>query len=151
MPDSAPSVLDLVFVSDALLALVGGDAAAPYRREDAFEERAKRLAHRERSVDGDPSVVLVSESEGFLLAAEVRDVIRRARLTARQTEVFDLRLLGMTFEEIGARRRTTKQGAMRVFTQGLAKVGRAASAYRYLGLGECHDEDVRRRGCRRRR
>ena len=141
-----PSAEDLAFVADALLAICGQDAERPYFTEAGFESKTLRHHRRERSVDGAFEIHLVDASESPLLASEVAEVLRRARLTDVQKEIVDLRLLGMTFDEIAARRGTAKQSAQNGFEQAATKMGRAIEAYAFVGIGEAYDRDVARRG-----
>lgn len=131
---------DLSFVADALLALCERELDAPFYTEDRFEAKLKRLKRRETESPGE----MVSGRVDSILAVECRDVMRDARLTARQREVLDLRLEGFTFEEIGRQGRTTKQGAMNVFVQALKKISRTFRAYPYAGLSEVYRSDVKR-------
>lgn len=132
---------DLSFVADVLLALCAKERDAPFYTEDGYDAKLHRLKSRETA----SAVELVSGRVDSMLAVECRDVLGGAGLTPRQREVLDLRLEGFTFEEIGAFSRTSKQGAMRVFTQALKKVTRTFRDYRYAGLSEVYRSEVRRR------
>lgn len=132
---------DLSFVADALLALCERETEAPFYTEGGFEAKLKRLRSRETDWAGE----LVAGRGDRMLAVECRDVMRAAGLTLRQREVLDLRLEGYTFEEIGRRGRTTKQGAMNIFVQALKKITRTFRAYPYAGLSEVYRSEVKRR------
>lgn len=134
---------DLSFVADALLALCLPERDTPFYTEDGFEAKLQRIRRRE----ADPAGELASRQGDEMLAIECRDVFRRAGLTPRQREVLDLRLEGYTFEEIGFKIRTTKQGAMSVFVQALKKVSRTFRDSPYAGLSEVYRSETKRR-CR---
>lgn len=131
---------DLSFVADALLALCEKDRAAPFYSEEILDIKIRRGARRDRPL---AELLLRRDDEG-LLANEWRGVLRLADLTDNQREVFTGRLEGLTFEELGRRRRTTKQGAQRVFVQALKKLMRAWSVHPYQGLSDVYREETRR-------
>ena len=138
-----PDPGDLSFVADALLALCEKEKDAPFFTEDGFEAKLLRIRRRET----DTATDLISGRGDDMLTAECRDVLRRSGLTLRQQEVLELRLEGFTFEEIGTKGRTTKQGAMSVFIQALKKISRTFRDYPYAGLSEVYRSETKRR-CR---
>ncbi len=136
--------MDLAFVADALLGLCARDPLAPFLTEEAWGDRERRAAGRERSLDANAGVELAAKVETPILAREVEEVIAAAGLTRTQGEAFDLRMRGHTFEEIGMARATSKQGAMNAFAKGLRKVAGSLARYPYQGLSDVYAAELAR-------
>lgn len=131
---------DISFVADALLALCEKDSSAPFYSEGVLDIKIRRAERRARPL---AEFLLRREDEG-MLAHEWSDALRRADLTENQREVLEMRLNGRTFDEIGRRRCTTKQGAQRVFVHALKKLVRAWDVYPYQGLSDVYRSEIRR-------
>jgi len=135
---------DLSFVADALLALCEPDPDMPVFDELGMDRKMQAARKNDTRYVTD----LAKKSTGAdLLASELADVLAQSTLTCRQMEVFQLRLQGFTFEEIGGRGLHTKQAAQAVFVQALKKLARSYRVYRYEGLNEVYESE-RRRGTR---
>ncbi|AIE83620.1 hypothetical protein OP10G_0252 [Fimbriimonas ginsengisoli Gsoil 348] len=83
-------------------------------------------------------------TDSILIRRECFAIFRSAELTARQASVVAQRLDGLTFDEIGAARGHTKQGAHRIFCQALKKIGHARTVYPYTGLSEVYRGEIGR-------
>jgi hypothetical protein len=131
---------DLSFVADALLALVGEDPANPF---DFY------LVPRPRPMTPSKISAFVHLASNrrpadVLLEDECGEILKQAKLTANQAEVLDLRLNGVSFDEIGLRRGATRQGAMRTFLHAVKKIGRVIRVYPYKGLSDVYRHEIRR-------
>jgi hypothetical protein len=135
---------DLSFVADALLALCQPDCDRPYFDDIALQ---KKIESARRNDSRFVARLASKATGGDLLASECADILIEARLTCRQLDVFQLRMQGYTFEEIGGRGLNTKQAAQAVFVQALKKLARCYAVYRYEGLHEVYESE-RRRGLR---
>lgn len=129
-------------LADSLLALCERDPQAPCYSEEGF--RKKLEVDRRRQSRLEPPRARLELS--YLIEHEWSEIVRLARLTARQKEVFAKRLSGWTFEEIGRASGRTRQGAQRVFSQAAAKLVRAWSEFPYRGLAEVYRQEVTRGG-----
>ncbi len=136
---------DLSAAADALLAPLDRDPEAPHYSEERFRRKLRDAAQRLGLIPRSQTVMGVAE----LGLAEWDAIIRDADLTDTQAEVVALRLSGLTFAEIGARRGVTKQGAARVYGQGARRLARAWLASPLRGLAAAYEEDVRRGAGRR--
>lgn len=131
---------DLRFVADALLAIVGQDEKAPFELDSLVRRHAM-------SAQGTKAFVQMAANrrpDDQLLANECREVYERASLTKNQAEVLDMRLMGLSFEQIGRCKRSTRQGAMQVFLHAIKKIGRVMRVYPYVGLSDVYRSEVRR-------
>lgn len=131
---------DLRFVADALLAIVGQDEEAPFELDSL-------VRRHQMSVQGTRVFVQMAASRrpgDEMLEKECREVYERARLTKNQAEVLDMRLMGLSFEQIGRCKRSTRQGAMQVFLHAIKKIGRVMRVYPYVGLTDVYRNEVRR-------
>lgn len=131
---------DLSFVADALLALIGPDEAKPYN----FDTIAKKPAYSKRRFDAFVQLAMSRRPGDELLENECEEIFERAMLTPRQAEVLDLRLLGLSFDQIGKCKGGTRQGAMASFLQAIKKIGRVMRVYPYTGLSDVYRYEVRR-------
>lgn len=131
---------DLSFVADALLALVGEDPANPFEFDLAPRPRpmtpSKNSAFIHLASHRRPADVMLEDECG--------EILKRANLTAIQAEVLDLRLNGVSFDQIGMRRGATRQGAMRTFLHAVKKIGRVIRVYPYTGLSDVYRHEIRR-------
>jgi DNA-binding NarL/FixJ family response regulator len=80
----------------------------------------------------------------YLLRAEWSLVADAAHLTANQQSVFEKRLSGWTFEEIGRQRGHSKQAAQNIFRQALKKLVRAWFADPLHGLADVYRQETLR-------
>lgn len=124
-----------------LLARVLKPREYPYFTEESLDRKIRRAHARNRVIRW----LRPQGGDGDLTDREAQDVLIRARLTKRQTEVYFLRKVGFTFEEIGRRSGCTKQGALNVFRQASHKLRLAWAAYPYAGLAEVYRSEVSRR------
>lgn len=131
---------DLARTADALLSQVERDASAPHYTENTFR---RKVIDANRRAFGAP-YPLGGKEWHYLLRQEWREVVERARLTDRQSEVLSLRLEGRTFEEIGVRYGHSKQGAQNIYFQAAKKLVRAWADYPYRGLHQVFRDEVRR-------
>jgi hypothetical protein len=130
---------DLSFVADVLLAIVGPDSSAPFE----FDILPRKKASGRQL----PAFVLLAtcqKPDDELLAAECMEIFRRAELTECQAEVLDMRLLGLTFDQIGVCKGRSRQGVMSVFLQAVKKIGRVMRVYPYTGLSDVYRHEIRR-------
>lgn len=130
----------VAFVADALLALCEKEGDRPYYSEDGMRHKLK-LAERREPIYGH---LLAGRRADPLLEHEFREVFELARLTERQNEVLRMKLEGFTFEEIGAGRGKTRQGAQRIFVQALKKLSRAFRVYPFRGISDVYRSETRR-------
>ncbi len=130
----------LSLVADALLATLDRDPRCPAYSEEAWERKERLAQRREPQIRMPPS----EQAFDWLFLREWADILRSARLTKGQTEVFLLRAAGHTFESIGARRGHTKQGSLNIFLQAVKKIRRARNVYRYAGLSQVYRDEVKR-------
>ena len=77
-----------------------------------------------------------------MMRQDWREILEMARLTARQREVFCLRAMGHTYEEIGRKNGHTKQGAQNIFLQAVKKIRAAYYVYPYAGLAQVYREQT---------
>lgn len=127
-------------LADDILRTVPRDAEAPHYMEDSFRRKLEEAGRRESQM-GLPRVRLGSI---YLYRQEWADITERACLTRRQLQVVTLRLEGHTFEQIGEKYGTSKQGASRVFFQGAKKLAKAWLEYPYRGLPAAYEEETSR-------
>ena len=132
--------VDFSFVADALLALCGESQGAPFLLNDHFEIKAKA----DRRTDWFLEMANVRRPSDVLFQEECRAIVRKAELTNNQAEVLDLRLNGLSFDQIGRRRGKTRQAVMKIFLQAIKKIGRVIRVYPYAGLSDVYRYEVRR-------
>jgi hypothetical protein len=131
---------DLSFVADALLAIVGEDADSPFEFD-----LAPRLAPLTKAkINAFIQVASQRRPSDVLLKGECEEILERAQLTENQAEVLDLRLAGMSFDQIGMRKGRSRQGAMKTFLHAVKKIGRVMRVYPYTGLSDVYRYEVRR-------
>lgn len=128
--------------ANQLLARVLKPKEYPYFTEDSLARKIRRAHARNRQIKW----LQPLDPGGSLADREAMAVLRRARLTTRQREVYFLRKIGLTFEEIGRRSGCSKQGVLNVFRQASKKLRVAWSAYPYQGLADVYRAEVARRG-----
>lgn len=131
---------DFSFIADALLAMVGQDHSAPFEL-DAFDRKRPTTARQKEALIRFASA---KRPEDELLENECRTIFDKANLTEKQAEVLDLRLLGLSFEQIARCKGTSRQGSMKVFLQAIKKIGRVMRVYPYTGLSDVYRYEVRR-------
>lgn len=131
---------DLMFVAEALIELCDQDRARPCYPEARLAAKLKTA----ESKDPLYCPFVARSGENDLLRAECDDVLLMAELTPRQREVFDRRMSGWTFEQIGSRSGHSKQAAQGVFVQALKKIARSLRVYRYRGLSDVYRKELRR-------
>lgn len=130
---------DMTFVAEALLAICNNDR----RLTDFVDKRTQPVPEFDQSRRLYQSFLRGREHD-VLLEIECREICALARLTRHQTEVLDLRLGGMTFEQIGRCRRHSKQAAQNIFLQAIKKFARALHVYPYAGLADVYRHETRR-------
>jgi hypothetical protein len=131
---------DINFISEALLAICESDANRPFFDDATLERKLKEAKTREPLW----MQFTVRRPEDPLMHNECQAMIERANLTPRQNDVMTQRLAGDTFEMIGRRRGSTKQGAQKIFLQALKKIKRACHVYPYTGLSDVYQWETRR-------
>ena len=131
---------DLSFVADALLAIVGAEADERFE----FETDCRKPAPPKFKIAEFVQMASHRRPGDVLLQGECREILDQAKLTDPQAEVLDLRLGGLSFEQIGMRRGSTRQSAMRVFLHAIKKIGRVMRVYPYTGLSDVYRNEVRR-------
>lgn len=127
--------------ADSLLARIEKSREYPHYSEEGLIRKLKRCHQRSYHLKPSP----VSDPAYYLADQEWREIVRLARLTARQREVWYFRKTGWTFEEIGNWNGTTKQGALNVFRQASAKIRRAHATYPFVGLAEVYRDLTKNR------
>jgi hypothetical protein len=132
---------DIQFVSDALLALF--DPHRSWTEKQFKREIPVSQLNADEQIFG---ALSSGRSSDLLLCHECSDICDRAKLTETQAKVLSMRLEGMTFEEIGDRRGSTKQAAQKVFIHAIKKLAASMRVYRYTGLADVYRNEVRRRG-----
>jgi len=137
----------LLTLSDAMLAHCRKDPIAPHYTEYGFEQKMDLARRRE------PRTPFPRRKSAFdyLMQREWLGLLRAARLTLRQFQVFLLRARGCTFEEIGRCYGHSKQAAQSIFRLAIKKIRRVSSVYPLKGLCEVYRLEVRRGTGRRRR
>jgi hypothetical protein len=132
--------LDLKFVADSLLALCEGEPRLTIYSEAALERKLQISRIR------DPvwAMAQLKHPGDVLFEAECREIVSRARLTDRQRDVLVLRVIGVSFDQIGRRFGATRQGAQQVFVQAIKKISRACRVYPYRGLADVYRFETRR-------
>lgn len=130
----------IAILADALLSCIERDADAPHYREDRFRRKLRNAHEREIRL---PMPDVGHESRE-LLRHQWAEVTESANLTERQLEVVRLRLEGHTFEQIGALKGASKQGAQNVFFQAAKKLIKAWMEYPYRGLDLVYKSEVQR-------
>lgn len=130
----------LAFVADALLALSEKPTDRPFYSDEGLRSKLF-VAERRDAVYG---YLAASRPGDPLLISECRDVFESAGLTDRQRVVFQMRMEGHTFEEIGKARGHSKQGAQHNFILALKKLLRAFHNYPFRGLSEVYRFESRR-------
>lgn len=130
----------LGYVADSILALIPRDPKCPHYTEDAFRRKLDLAEQRERRI----SLRLSDPGYGYLFQREWAVIIKRAKLTDRQLQVFLLRATGWTFEAIGKRYGHTKQGSQSIFLQAIKKIAVSQSVYPMTGLSDAYQELVSR-------
>ncbi len=129
----------LSVAADALLAAAARDPWAPHYLEESFRRKLEWARRRERALSPD------DPRETYLSLSEWAEVIESACLTPVQALVLQLRFEGLTFAEIGAERRASKQAASRIFYLAAKKLARAWHEYPFRGLHEVYMSEIRRR------
>ncbi|MBX3112410.1 MAG: hypothetical protein KF857_10415 [Fimbriimonadaceae bacterium] len=127
-------------IADDLLRAVPRDPEAPHYAEDSFRRKLEEAGRREAQM----ALPRVRPGALYLYRQEWAEITERSSLTKRQLEVVTLRLEGHTFEQIGDRFGTTKQGAARVFFQGAKKLAKAWVDYPFRGLPSVYEEETTR-------
>ncbi len=128
------------FVADALLALVGEDSAAPFELDSV---RNNQTTHG-KPLDAFIQLAVAKNPGDELFEVECRQIFDRAKLTKNQAEVLDLRLVGLTFEQISRCKGNSRQASMTTFLTAIKKIGRVMRVYPYTGLSEVYRLEVRR-------
>lgn len=126
--------------ADRLLSALPPDPEAPFLTEASYKRKVTRSQMRDRKI----KIAYRRLAEDYLFKREWEAVVERARLTPRQRDVLDQRVLGVTFEEIGKKSKRTKQCAQQIFMQALKKIGRSLHVYPYAGLSEVYRTETRR-------
>ena len=119
---------------------MGEDRNAPYELDTIIRKR--RMSDRQKSIF--VTMATARRPGDELLESECRTIFDRAKLTENQAEVLDLRLLGLTFEQIAKCKGTSRQGSMKVFLQAIKKIGRVMRVYPYTGLSDVYRYEIRR-------
>ena len=132
--------VDFSFVADALLALCGDSQGAPFFLEDSYSVKVKNDRRRDWFLE----LANIRRPSDVLFQEECRAIVRKADLTENQAEVLDLRLNGLSFEQIGRQRGKTRQAVMNIFLQAIKKIGRVMRVYPYAGLSDVYRYEVRR-------
>lgn len=130
----------IAILADALLSCIERDSDAPHYREDRFRKKLRTAHDREIRL---PMAEVGLEARE-LLRHQWSEVTESANLTERQLEVVRLRLEGHTFEQIGALKGASKQGAQNVFFQAAKKLVKAWMEYPYRGLDQVYKDEVQR-------
>ncbi|MDX2064694.1 MAG: hypothetical protein SFX74_03020 [Fimbriimonadaceae bacterium] len=132
--------IDLRFVAESLLALCEGESKLNFYSDAALERKLLQSRHT------DPvwALAQLRHPGDALFEAECREIVSRARLTERQRDVLCLRVVGVSFDQIGRRFGATRQGAQHVFVQALRKISRACRVYPYRGLADVYRFETRR-------
>lgn len=127
-------------IADDILRSVQRDPEAPHYVEGSFRRKLDEATRRESQM----ALPRVRPGALYLYRQEWADITEAANLTKRQLQVVSLRLEGHTFEHIGDKFGTSKQGASRVFFQGARKLARAWLDYPYRGLPSVYEEETTR-------
>ncbi len=127
-------------IADDILRQVPRDPQAPHYIEDSFRRKLQDADKRESNL----ALPRARQGALYLYRQEWADITEAACLTRRQHQVVALRLAGHTFEQIGTKYGTTKQGASRVFFQGAKKLAKAWLDYPYRGLPAVYEEETSR-------
>ncbi len=135
------NTFDLRFVADALLAIVGQDSRAPFQYDTVRNYEPKLTS---ATIHEFVRVSTNCRPGDALWADECAEIFSQADLTRNQAEVLEMRLLGLSFEQIGKVRRSSRQAAMGVFLQALKKIGRVMRVYPYVGLSDVYRKEIRR-------
>jgi hypothetical protein len=133
---------DIGQITESLLSLCVRDPEAPYYTESGLIRRIEYERRRQPQLRSSHR----QDALGYLLEREWTGIVQLARLTRRQREVFEKRLSGWTFEEIGGQNGRTRQSAQRVFTQAVRKLIRAWSEYPFRGLSDVYRQETGRGG-----
>ncbi len=132
--------IELSRLADQLLRTVPRDPSAPHYTEDSFRCKMAIAKRREGVLMMPPQPI----SQMYLLKREWGVVFREAKLTCRQKEVIQYRLLGRTLEEIGLLSGCSRQAIKNVLYQACRKIIRAQAAYPYEGLAEVYRDEMLR-------
>jgi DNA-binding NarL/FixJ family response regulator len=138
LTQAEPTVL--AEAADAILSSIPRDKEAPFYGEKGFKAKMLRDTIRESKMIPD----MTQQYRDLIREHEYQEVMINAKLTARQREAVNLKFSGCTFAEIGRQWGRTKQGAQRVFMQGMRKLIRALRVYQYAGLGDVYRREIHR-------
>ena len=138
--DKIPPAADLYVVADRILAEIPRDKQAPHYRDETF--RRKLITAQRREI-GSESVVQ-QEPAHALLMAEWDSILHAAKLTPRQREVVEMRIIGMTFESIGEKTACTKQAILNVLQQAAKKISASREQNQLSGLHEVYRSETKR-------
>jgi hypothetical protein len=127
--------------ADQLLARYPKNPEYPHFTEDSFERKLRNCQRRSATT----RLILKPDPADSLAEREWKEIIRMAKLTNRQAEVYAFRKAGWTLEDIGNWMNATKQGALNVFRQASVKIRRAHDEYPYSGLAEVYRAEVNRK------
>jgi len=127
--------------ADQLLARYPKNPEYPHFTEDSFERKLRNCHKRSATT----RLILKPDPADSLTEREWKEIIRRAKLTQRQCEVYALRKAGWTLEGIGNWMSATKQGALNVFRQASVKIRRAHQDYPFAGIAEVYRAEVNRK------
>lgn len=135
------NTFDLQFLADALLAIVGPNPGSPFSYDTLASYKPQMGPHKMHEF------VRISSSRrpnDEMWELECIEIYQRAELTKNQAEVLEMRLLGLSFDQIGHIKSSSRQGAMQVFLQAIKKIGRVMRVYPYVGLSDVYRSEIRR-------
>jgi len=131
---------ELVLITDQILAEIPRDPTAPHYRDSTFRRKLIKAQRRELESES----VTHQDQAHALLLAEWDAILIGAKLTSRQREVVELRLIGMTFESIGAKTGCTKQAILNVLQQAAKKIAVSKESNGLAGLHEVYRSETKR-------
>jgi hypothetical protein len=134
-----------LYENQAIEDLVGAvkrDSSSPHYTEVTFGRKMRYARAGESRLK--PQNQDFAKSK--LMRLELAEAQSRAGLTDSQTHVIELRLVGMTFAEIGSVRGHTKQGALNIYARAVRKLRDALDASAIKGIQDVYDAETHRRG-----
>jgi len=131
---------ELNWLTEEIVKRIERDPDAPHYCEATF--RRKLLTSHQRDlclqISSHPPEI------EYLLRSQWGAVADHANLTSNQQSVFEMRLSGWTFEEIGRQRGHSKQASQNIFRQALKKLVRTWMADPISGLADVYRQETMR-------
>lgn len=134
------TTIELSRLADSLLRSIPRDPERPHYSEDSFRCKLNVAKSREARLMLPPP----QPSYLYLTKRELAYLFRESKLTCRQREVIAYRMVGKSFDEIGAINGTSKQAVHNILHQACRKIARIRAGYAYDGLAEVYHEETNR-------